>query len=331
MIPVIAWDGEPISKPGLYSGIPLDIYHTQLTVGPSISSTGLRDIFHKSPRAYFRGSYLNPRRKLKKPSEAFVFGRAAHHLLLGESDFRKQFVIRPEDYNDKLRAEDVINILRCGDEWWGSKPWSGVAYVCKAWLFWQWWARKTVVTTSDIEMIRAMAEAMADEPLIDAGILNGLVEHSFVWQDKETGVWLKWRPDTIPTDSLNMADFKTCTDISDEGLERSITDWGYNQQGGLGGWACDTVIGRPMEDFTLIFVEKEDVSPCVRTKTLRPADVELGMKQNRVALRTFARCLETGKWLGPGGEQRDAEYSGLAEWSYKKIDRRMHEMERQLG
>lgn len=31
------WDGKPISEPGIYRKIPMDDYHDQLTVGPSIS------------------------------------------------------------------------------------------------------------------------------------------------------------------------------------------------------------------------------------------------------------------------------------------------------
>lgn len=332
MIPVLEWDGQPISRPGIYSNIPMEAYHGQLTVGPSISSSGLRTIFHESPRAYFRTSYLNPRRRIEKTSEAFIFGRAAHHLLLGESDFRQHFIIRPETYPEGMTVEARFwpEVL---DVWEGenNKPWSGNATVCKAWLFWAWWRGLTVLKPGDIEMIRAMAGSLAEEPLVQQGILNGLIEHSFIWQDPETGIWLKWRPDAIPTDSLNFSDLKTTTAVDDETIDRTIGKYGYNMQGALGALACHAIIGREMDDFSLVLVEKEEAMPCVRVKTLKPGDIDLGLSQIAVALKTFAKCIETGEWLGPGGRQHDAEFAGLTKWDYERIDYRIKEMERQLA
>jgi hypothetical protein len=56
---------------------------------------------------------------------------------------------------------------------------------------------------------------------------------------------------------------------------------------------------------------------CVRVVTLKPADVELGMQQAAVAAETFATCGQSGRWPGPGGEQQDAEFMDLPEWSRK--------------
>lgn len=331
MIPVLQWDGEPISVPGLYANIPLDAYHRQLTVGPSISSSGLRDIFHRSPRAYFRNSYLNPTRAPQKVSEAFIFGRGAHHLLLGEENFRHIFAVRPLMYPSKGYDEDLF--WRPVDpelDWNRGHPWNANATWCKAWLSVAGYFGYTILTQGDIRMIRAMAEALAAESLVQQGILNGLVEHSFVWKDEATGIWLKWRPDVLPTDSLNFSDFKTTTSVDDEDIERTIGKFGYNMQGALGALACNTVLGREMEDFSLVFVEKEEFLPCVRTKTIRASDIALGLKQIDVSLRTFAKCVETGRWLGPGGDQHDNEYSGLHDRQAERINRKIDEMERLL-
>lgn len=311
MLPVIDWDGLPISKPGIYRGVPMSAYHGQLTVGPSISSSGLRTIFNESPRAYFRTSYLNPQRKPEEPSKPFIFGRGAHHLLLGEENFRQHFAIRPETYP----PED--------------KAWNANANWCKGWLAEH--AHLTVLSPNDIKMIVAMAEALAEEPLVQAGVLNGLIEHSFVWQDKATGVWLKWRPDNLPTDSLSFSDFKSTTSVADYDLERTIGDFSYNVQAGLGQLGCQAILGRDMESFSLVFCEKQDVLPCVRVKTVRPADIDLGVRQIGVSLKMFRKCLDEDRWLGPGGEQHDNEYSGLSDYAFKRAEARIAEMERLLA
>jgi hypothetical protein len=328
-IPIIAWDGQPISKPGIYSGIPMDAYHGQLTVGPSVSSSGLRTLFSQSPRAYFRDSYLNPARREQKVTEAFVFGRGAHHLLLGEANFRKHFIVRPEKYPEGTSYK-WIEPRVLGDPPF-FKAWSSNSNWCRAWALNAWMVGLTVLTQGDIKMIRAMADALSEDPLVQAGILNGLIELSFVWQDKETGVWLKWRPDALPTDDLSFADLKTTADISDEALERSVGTYAYHMQGALGAMACREILGRDMTDFSLVFVEKQDTLPCVRTKTIQPGFIAMGVEQIEVSLKLFKRCLDTGKWPGPGGEQHDAEYIGLFGKVAEKQAYRIDEIKRQLA
>lgn len=303
---IIQWSGDLISAPGIYAGIPMDAYHGQLTVGPSISSSGLRTIFYESPRHYFRDSYLNPNRKDRSDSSAFAFGRAAHHLLLGESHFSKHFVLRPAEV--------------------AGAPWQSNRLPCRRWIIDQRAAGLTVVTEAEMDAIRGMAESLASEPLVQAGILNGLIEHSFVWQDAKTGVWLKWRPDAVPTDSMDFSDLKTTTSVRHQDLERAIANYGYHLQGALGALACEALLGQPMNSFSLVFVEKTDPW-CVRTKTIRESDIALGRRCIAAALTAFRSGLDTGVWQGPGGTQTDTEYSGVPEWAHTSASYRIEELE----
>ena len=65
-----------ISEPGVYS-LPIEIYHGQPTVGPSISSSGLRTIWAQSPAHYYVDSPLNPKRAPQPDRPAFALGRQA--------------------------------------------------------------------------------------------------------------------------------------------------------------------------------------------------------------------------------------------------------------
>lgn len=304
---VQAYNGKAISRPGIYRGVPMADYHGQLTVKPSISSSGIRTIFSESPAHYFDGSYLNPNREEQAQSEPLLFGRAAHHLLLGEANFREHFAVRPETYKD---AEAK------------TKPWSGNATACKAWLKEAAAAGLDVVTLSQLAKIRGMAESLKNEPLVKAGILNGAIEHSIVWRDEATGVWLKVRPDAIPNVDMAYADLKTAADITDDGLERAISDNDLHVQGALVGMACRAVLGREMESFSLVFVEKTRPH-CVRVRELTPNDLELGEQQIRAVLPIFAKAVETGVWHGPGGGQVDAQYAEVTPWRRKAIERRL--------
>lgn len=303
---VIVWDGKPISSPGIYRGVSMDAYHGRLTVKPSASRSGLWKIFDKSPAHYFKSSYLNPDRIDEEESEPLSFGRAAHHLLLGESAFYEQFAVRPDKW-DSWRTNDA-----------------------KTWRAEQVLDGKTVIEPKHIEAIRGMAASLAAQPLVRAGILNGLIEHSMVWQDEETGIWLKIRPDGIPTDAADFADLKTIADISDDGIERAIGDTGLNMQGAMVAMGCRAVMKREMESFSLVFSEK--TAPfCARVKTLKPDDLALGEEQVRASLRMFARCLDTGRWPGPGGEQTDAEYVEMKPWKRTQILHRLALIEQELA
>lgn len=323
---VIPWDGQKISKPGLYSGIPMNAYHSDLCVGPSTSSSFIRTVFSESPAHAFEDSYLNPDREPKAISEAFIFGRGAHHLLLGESDFRQHFIIRPEKYPDLKFYPFSESTLEIG----GDKPWSSNANWCKGWLFNAEFMGYTVLKAGDIKAIRGMARALARDALVQQGILNGLIEHSFVWLHEETGIWLKWRPDAIPTDSLNFSDLKSSADITRIGIQRALDGFHYHVQGALGALACRAVLGREMADFTLVICEKKPPH-IVANRTIKPADITLGLEQIDVTLRLMAKCLKDNDWPGPSGTQADAEYVGISPRAEGIIRDRIAEIEGQLS
>ena len=302
----IPWKrGMKITEPGIYSGVPMSVYHSQdLCDGPSISSSGLRKIFNESPAHFYATWDGNPDREDLDESAAFTIGRAAHHLLLGEDAFSTLFIGRP----------DVID----------GAPWQGNRNACKAWLKAQAVAGRTVLKPEDIKAIRGMARSLAVNPMVKAGILNGAVEQSMVWRCKDTGLWKKARPDCIPNSSGDFADLKTCVSVQTDDLQRSIFDNGYAQQGALicEGWHAIT--GNAASSFSLVFVEKTPPY-CCRVLTLRDEDLIRAERANYAAMETFAKCLASSEWPGPGSA--DAEYLYMPEWAAKKIDYRIEQME----
>ncbi|MGB3898146.1 MAG: PD-(D/E)XK nuclease-like domain-containing protein [Mesorhizobium sp.] len=272
------WDGKPISEPGIYRKIPMEAYHGQLTVAPSISSSGLRVIENKSPLHYWATSYLNPARvEDDDDTDAMVLGRAAHTLLLGEDGFRDDYVVRPDTYEtDK-------------GEW---KPWSGNANVCKQWLADRRAEGKTVLLKSQVEAVKGIAEQLSrNQDALD--LLRGRIERSIIVKDK-TGVYVKSRPDSIPNDMV-IADLKTCADASQRGIARSILDQGYLQQMALAITSLEQVGGSHINQAVLLFVEKKPPY-AFNIKPLDNGDIYTAMRINRRAIDTFARCLAENDW-----------------------------------
>ena len=291
------WDGLPISEPGLYASVDMATYHRQLTVTPSISSSGLRTIWNKSAAHFYDDSYLNPNPPEQPERPHFSIGRAAHHLLLlGRKGFDEEFVCRPEQWSDWRTKE--------------SREWKAEMLA----------AGKTIVTLNELELISGMAASLGRDPLVRAGLLDGLVERTIVYRDSETGMFCKSRPDNIPADAI-FSDLKTCEGVDDDSIQRSISTYGYNQQASMVRTAARNALGIEMIDFALVFVEKSRPF-CTRVVTLRPEDLDRGEAQNRVALHAFAAGVRTGIWPGPGAES-DAQYMGLAPWATKRIDERL--------
>jgi hypothetical protein len=302
MIASIRWDGEPIRTPGIYHDLPIGRYHRgDIAVGPSVSSTTLRQLWNRSPKHAWARDPLNPKRIEEDDSEAFILGRATHHLICGQVNFADEFVVRPE-------------VLE-GAKWHGNRT------ECKRWLAARKREGKTVLTPDQVEQIRGMAVALGEFPLMQQGILNGLIERSLFWQDKETGLWLKARPDAIPSDSGDFADLKTTQSVLYHDLQNSMATYGYHQQAALaldGARALDL----PAETFTFVWVETKPPH-CVRAQQLRDEDIARGARQNRVAIRMFADCFAAGSWPGPGDDRADAEFIDLPDWKRKQIDDRL--------
>jgi len=303
---VIPWDGQRISVPGLYSNVPLKEYHRgDICDGPSISSSGLRMLWKSAPAYYWDKSAHNPERDdSDDDNENFILGRAAHHVICREAGFAKHFIIRPE------KAPD-------------GKAWHGNNKSCKDWLKAQKAIGKTVLSSAQVEQIRGMAVALGRMPLFRKGILDGLIEHSMFWRDPITGIWLKARPDCIPTASGDYSDLKTTESVKHLDVQRAIDPeygYGYIMQGALvleGALALDMEVN----SFSLVWVEKKRPF-CTRVSTLDDEDIARGAGCNRVALRVFQRCFTAKSWPGPGDEE-DASFLRMSQAARERIDARL--------
>lgn len=307
------WDGTPITEPGIYKNIPMSAYHgdPNLCAGPSISSSGLRTIYAQSPAHYWMHSVYNPCRVPEEQKEHFNLGRAAHTLLLGEEGFHQQYAVRPMEFRDWR--------TKAAQEWREEQKKAGL----------------TVLTPENVEQIRGMAglqpwqrdmpeSGLANSAALSMGLLNGLVEQTLVWRDEETGVWLRARPDLIPHDGVGAigADLKT---IATQDPQKAIRDHAYHAQAALvadGMRACGAG-----ELATFAFVFMSTTRPhTVTTIELAPYQsatgetvdpIEVGRRQNRIALRRFAACWRVGQWPAGDGDVREAR---LPDWYVRQID-----------
>lgn len=303
------WDGGQITVPGIYSNVPSDVYHRKFDLfpGPSISSGPLRRL--EEPDVNLEKFYLsypgNPAYQQEPDKAAWVYGRAAHHLLLGEAEFREHFIVRPDTYPDDP-----------------SKPWHGSSNSCKKWLGEAALSGKSVVSIEDIHNIRGMAEKLAAHPTIQAGILNGLVENSIFWKRRITlpdgrtvVIWLKSRPDAIPTDANMLADFKTADKAGPLAARKAIGEYGLHQQMALGAEGIFATTGRIITDFMLVFQEK--TAPwSINIKPIEASAIQFAHRQNLRAMTKFAQAVADNEWPGYDDDEVPA---GLPDYLVKRL------------
>ncbi len=277
----------PIRQPGIYSGISLDDYHSAKVIPEgeyAVSSTDLRLAWSKSLAHCVDQWAHNPNRKPREETRPMLLGRAAHHLLLGEDRFSTEFIAQPTEYRDLKTAQ--------------YKPWHNGADVCKEWNAQQARAGRTIVKQDELEKIIGMAKSLALEPLVKDGILEGAVECSGFVKHPPTGLWVKIRPDVIPTRSGDIVDVKTIADITDRGIKSRIREASYHMQAGLM-WLAFELLGFNFESFTLVFLES-DRPFCTRMIPLEDEDLARGRQQCELMLRKVAECIALGSWPGPG-------------------------------
>lgn len=298
------WDGSQITEPGVYSMVPIETYHREIKLfnGFSVSSSGLRTILRR-PLEYWYSSPYNPKAEEPEGSKALDFGKASHMLLLGEDGFAERYALRPDKYEDNKGV-------------W--KPWSGNSHVCQAWLAEQAAAGRTVITKSEIDHIKHIAEALSNKEAIRLGILNGRIERSIF--AKRNGIWLKNRPDVIPNDSGDFVDLKTAASVDDKSLSTAIYAHGYHIQAGFTRMVVREVLGDDaFTSFTFVFVEK--TAPYdVRVVTLKDADIDLGEQQARIGLQVLEKCLKTGEWPGYDGHEQHMSFIEMPAWARTRVE-----------
>jgi hypothetical protein len=241
--------------------------------------------------------------------------------MLGQPNFAREYVFRPEQIPDKngVVVEWHSNKTICR-EWLAQAAAGGAVWDVDAlrWLPDPKQAPLTVLVGEEANHIRGIAASLAQNDIVQSGILSGHIERSFFWQDKKTGIWLKSRPDCIPTGSGDYADLKTTTSVHLGDLARSVNDFAYQQQAALVAEGSRICAGIELGTFALVFVEKRPPY-CVRTIALREEAIAEGARQNRRALDLIASCLKSGRWPGPGDDH--IVYVGLSERYKEEIER----------
>jgi hypothetical protein len=290
-------DGEAVKGPGLYR-CEMRHYHSQdICPGPSLSSSGMRKIVAESPYHFWMQSDLNSQRFPEKdPGPGLVLGRAAHSLILGDEVFDEHFAFLPEDAPQRPTSTQVAAFERDGFWSEAAKPRAE---------FWTEFDKKAqgklILTGEQMAKIVEMKKSIERSPGAVEALTGQLTEISMIWQDEATGVWLKSRPDVIPSNGADFADLKTFAPQGKNikrAVHRAISDHRYDMQMALAVMGAEVVMGVPTSECVLVMVQTTEPYTCSMVKLDEEA-LYWGRVWCRHAIDTFAMCMEAGHWPQP--------------------------------
>ncbi len=284
-----------ITAPGAYSAdiVPIEAYHGgEICPGPSISATGLKLIANRSPLHYWHQSALNPDREPQAEKRHFAIGKAVHDTLLLGDRWPSSYHVLPEGFSRAAKVQQAEAIAAAD---------AAIA------------AGKTTLSAADAATVQAMARSLRRNAFATAALSNGEPEVTLAWQDKETGVWCRARPDFLPRKRLIVPDVKTAADGSPEAFSRAISSFGYHIAAAHYMAGIEAIFGERPKHWLHVVIETP-APHAVALYELPPEDIEIGEDIRRRALRTFADCLAADRWPGYAA---DIVPVGLSSWARK--------------
>lgn len=284
-----------IDKTGLYE-ISSEEYHGDCCVGPSLSASGCVTIEDECPRVFWDGSYLNPDRE-EEDKKAFSLGTCAHLIFLEPHLIdSKVSVIDADDYRTKAAKEMRDDATKAG---------------------------LVPVLKSQFQDIKAMRNELMKHHVAGLAFKNGKPEQTYIWQDEETGVWCKARPDWVPNSAKYLIDYKTSTTANPDVFMRNAPKLGYYQKAAWQIEGIERVTGARPDQFW--FVLQSVSRPYLPTVFRLQADdpmIPLYHAKNAEARRKFAKAVKDGYWPGysPKGSSLETAFDiKLPAWTEKQL------------
>ncbi|EOC2875842.1 exodeoxyribonuclease VIII [Escherichia coli] len=260
--PVIVEDIEP----GIYYGISNENYHA----GPGVSKSQLDDIADTPALYLWRKNAPVDTTKTK----TLDLGTAFHCRVLEPEEFSNRFIVAPE-FNRRTNAgkeEEKAFLMECAS------------------------TGKTVITAEEGRKIELMYQSVMALPLGQWLVESaGHAESSIYWEDPETGILCRCRPDKIIPEFHWIMDVKTTADI--QRFKTAYYDYRYHVQDAFYSDGYEAQFGvQP----TFVFLVASTTVECGRYPVeifMMGEEAKLaGQQEYNRNLRTLADCLNTDEW-----------------------------------
>jgi exodeoxyribonuclease VIII len=161
-----------------------------------------------------------------------------------------------------------------------------------------------LISADDYKTVMNIMQSCRSHPMSKHLFSDGIAEQSVFWEDAETGVLCKARPDWL-LGGANPAilDLKSTEDASPDGFMRSAYTYRYHVQAAWYLDGLEAATGQKPDVFMFLAVEKK-YPHAVAFYYADDAMLSVGRAEYRKALRTYAECMKTNVWPGYEGKLR---------------------------
>lgn len=261
--------------PGVYFGIPADVYHAW----PYVSASKLKRMAVSAAKAYHHEKYPD-----SGDTDAKRFGRAAHTAVLEPEVFHRLYVIAPEGNKQKKVVKEA---------------WAEAEKLAKA-------KGTLLLPRTDYDLcVRLRGRCERDElagPMLTG---RGKNEVSVVWEDDATGLTCKARIDRLCAwkGFTCHVDLKTTKDASPIGYPWECKRYKYHWSAAFYLHGCD-VLKPGRRRFLHIAVEKVqpyDLGVYEIDEGDHQLSLDAGWNACREQLSRWKECVDSGIWPSHGG------------------------------
>jgi hypothetical protein len=252
---------------GRISGLSSHDYHA----GPGISSSQLKKAASEIVDYYFPKPYT---------SAAMDLGTAVHSAILEPDDFERRYIVRPKmDRRTKEGKAAYDDFLAT----YGARIDAG----------------EIIEIADDVrEQACRIRDAVLNHPTAANLFVDGVAEDSFFWNDPETGMLCKCRPDWLRNDGIEVS-LKTARNASRREFNRDCVKYGYHLSTAFYRDGLDAC-GITTQPTVFVVVETDDPRPeRVAVYTMCDYYIERGREMYRQGLDAIHRTnSEPGAWKG---------------------------------
>jgi len=237
----------------------MTISNAEYHADPAVSASHLHAVA-ASPYHYW-SRFLDPNRPVIEPTAAMRLGSLVHCAVLEPDELNSRYAVAPDRRSKDGKATAAMLAA------------SGIE----------------AVTAADMELAMAMAASVRSHQAAAELLRNGKAEQSFWWDDVDTGLRCKCRPDWYY--GTTVVDLKTTTDASPQGFAKAVANWRYHVQ------QAHYMAGTFAERFVFIAVEKT-YPYAVGVYELDATAMNVGYALRRNNLQTIADCRAINEWPG---------------------------------
>jgi exodeoxyribonuclease VIII len=260
----------PLIQTGIYDMSNED-YHN----GPGISRSGIMQI-RRAP-IYFKHKYVDGKSGEDGINHDFLFGNAFHAYILEPQEFFSRYSVVDLSGLDRRKTED-------------KKKYNEMIEASQG---------KEIIRKEDFEKIQEMASSLLSSKTARDLINGAQYEKSLFWEDEDTGILCKCRPDIF--DEYAVCDLKTTADASEYSFSRSIYKYGYHIQAAMMLDGLKKVLNFNICEENSIFLAIEKEAPyCIGIYSLSTEWIQQGRREYKDALKTYKKCLLSNEWPGYG-------------------------------